>query len=489
MITAALTPDARALASALIEAGFCAVLVGGAVRDKLLASRSAQQHGAQPPAHRKSTPDLDFVTDARPDDVRRIANGASWARAVYAVGERFGTVGVALADGRAVEITRFRPEACAQRDTAARFAVDAGYRDFTVNAMGIDLAMDSLLDPLGGARDLAAGILRAPGDPHARFCEDPVRVLRAGRFVSELGFALEPATRAALDVASPALANVSVERIRDELAKLLTGSHVSTALRLLLACGALAVVLPEVAALDGMSQPSFHDLDVFAHTVQAVGLAPATPVLRWGTLLHDVGKVPTRTVEADGRIRFYKHASTGAAMAQEICRRLKFSNADTAAIVHLVAQHMRLGELETDNPRAVDRAVRKLDLWVPGSKPPRLLATAEDALSLMLADLAATAHRDEVPDIAARIGQALQESRSRGTRAAMVMPLTNAELMSELDLAPGPAVGVARKAIAAAIESGALQPADRKGALRAARRAVRYYLTHTHNTRKKEDES
>ncbi len=455
--------DAAALLDALTVADFGVALVGGAVRDVLMG---------------RAVHDLDVVTDAAPGDVRAMCEGAPWCRNVYAIGERYGTVGVVLADGVTVEVSRLRGEsACGVAQSpsttfAERFAADAAHRDFTVNAMAAEWPGLVLLDPTGGQADLAARLLRAPGDPAERFAEDPLRVLRAARFVAELDFDVSPATAAAMSEAACAVCRVAAERVRDELTALLVAPHAPRGLGLLLETGALAVVLPEVAALDGVTQPTFHDLDVLAHTMQTVGCAPQVRVMRWAALLHDLGKARARTIEADGRIRFFRHAQLGAELADEVSRRLRLSNVERIAIVHLVREHMRLGELPLDNPRAVDRAVRKLDLWVPNADPARRIVTAEDALELEIADFAATAHREEAPERQRVLAAAIAASRERGTRRPPTAPLDGRELMHALGLSEGPLVGQAMRAIAEAVADSRLDPGDRDGALKVAREAL-----------------
>lgn len=444
----ALSPDAVSLLDALASDGRFAAIVGGAVRDALLG---------------RPVRDLDAVTAATPDEVRAACEEAPWCARVYAVGERYGTLGVVLADGSVVEVSQLR---------GADFAADAGRRDFTVNAIAAGWPGLALLDPIAGIADLDARVLRAPGDPEERFAEDPLRVLRAARFVSELGFALDAATQAAATETAPALARVATERVRDELTALLLGEHVGEGLRVALHTGALAAVLPEVAALDGVTQPTFHDLDVFAHTLQTVENAPPRPELRWAALLHDIGKAPCRTVEPDGRIRFFRHAKVGAQMTGAICERLRFSKAMTRSVVHLVAEHMRLGDLAIDNPRAVDRAVRRLDLWASGAPEAVRLVTAEDAVELTMADFAATAHRAEAAAVRSRLESAVRSSRERGTRTRPGSVLGGKELMRELGLPEGPLVGRAQRAIEDAVSRGELRADDRAGALRVARAAI-----------------
>lgn len=443
-----LPPDADALLGALATRAGGAAVVGGAVRDALLG---------------REVRDLDVVVGADVTAVRDACADQSWCRTIYAVGERYGTLGVVLADGTVVEVSSVR---------AADIEHDLAHRDFTVNAMAMSWPSRVLIDPTGGTADLVNRVLRAPGEPAERFAEDPLRVLRAARFVAELGFSVEPATLSAARAAAPLLTGVAPERVRDELSRLLMGTHAADGLRTALRTGALAVVLPEVAALDEVSQPSFHDLDVFEHTLQTVDAVPARLELRWAALLHDVGKAPCRTVEPGGRIRFFRHAKTGAEMTAAICERLRFSKAMSRAIVHLVAEHMRLGELDTDNARAVDRAVRRLDLWASSAPDAARLTSAEDALELTMADFAATAHRAEAPEVRARLERAIAAARSRAGSLPVASPLSGRDIMRELGVAEGPGVGAALEAVEDAIDRGAIAPDDRAAALEVARDAV-----------------
>ncbi len=334
------------------------------------------------------------------------------------------------------------------------------------------LPQERCFDPLDGRIDIHDRLLRAPGDPAARFREDPLRVLRAARLAAELGFDVDAATFEALSPAASGLEAVAVERIRDELTKLLVSEHPARGLDLALRSGALTVVLPEVAALDGVEQPSFHDLDALAHTIQTVSNVAPTPVLRWAALFHDVGKGPTRSVEAGGRIRFFGHAKAGAALAEAACRRLRLSKADTAAIVHLVQEHMRLGELDIDNERAVDRAVRKLDSRQRDADTGRPAVSAEQVLELTMADFEATAHREEAEPVRRSLAEAIAASRQRGTETPVTSPLSGEEIMNLLNIDEGEGVGLAKNAIEAALLDGTLAAQDRAGALDVARKAV-----------------
>lgn len=457
MLHMPLPDDVLRFAEAMTGAGHDFVVVGGAVRNALLG---------------RAPGDLDVVTSAKPEEVREIAEDAAWCSRAYDLGERFGTVGVVLTDGSVVELTRYRDEALGESNPPARFAIDAKTRDLTINAMALSLPCGLFLDPLGAAEDLGTRTLRAPGDATERFAEDPLRVLRVARLVGELGFAVEPRTRRALDDTAARLDGIAPERIRVELTKLLVSEHVQAGLALAHACGALAVVLPEVAALDGIEQPSFHDLDVLGHTLQVTSGTSRDARLRWASLLHDTGKASTANLDATGRIRFHGQAAEGAVIAGEICSRLKFSNDDTAAIVHLVREHMRLGDLDLANERAVDRAVRRLDLWSGEGDTARLLASAEEAADLAAADLGATAHRDDAPAFRETLDAAIAGSRERGTSARLKLPVTGRAVMSELGIGQGPAVGEALAAVADAVAEGSLGPTDRVAALEIARNAL-----------------
>jgi poly(A) polymerase len=322
---------ATAVARRLRGAGFQALFAGGCVRDRIL---------GRPPA------DYDVATSARPDEVQALFER------VVPLGERFGSVQVRPEPGTSVEVTTFRTEGAytdGRRPDAVSFgadaAADARRRDFTVNALFEDPDTGEVLDFVGGAADIGRRVIRAVGEPRERFAEDRLRMLRAVRFAARFGWNLDPATRAAVRELAPAAASVSAERTREELRRILVEGGAARGLDLLRETGLLPVVLPEVAACEGVAQPSdFHpEGDVLVHTRLVVGgldVAGESPtaVLAFAALFHDIGKPATFRM-AD-RIRFDNHDSVGAAMAVEACRRLRFSNADTAAVEELVARHM-----------------------------------------------------------------------------------------------------------------------------------------------------
>ena len=339
------------IAVALRAAGHQAYFAGGCVRDLLL--------GVEPK-------DFDVATSATPDVVMRM-----FAK-TYSVGAHFGVVLVCTpkAEGGeiATEVATFRHDGAysdGRRPDAVRFSADAREdvlrRDFTINGMLLDPvvfektgdAAAATLDYVNGREDLAKGIVRAIGDPALRFAEDKLRMLRAVRFASRLEFAIEPRTMAAIRAAAPEIGQVSCERIRDELTLMLTEGHARRAFELLDATGLLTQVLPEAVKMHGVEQPpQFHpEGDVWVHTMLLLEkLKPGvSATLAWGALLHDIGKPatfqPPDPKKPGDRIRFNGHVEVGVRVAEEILRRLRFSNEDTEQIVALVKNHMRFGDI------------------------------------------------------------------------------------------------------------------------------------------------
>jgi len=333
----------------LHDQGYQAYLVGGCVRDLLL--------GREPG-------DYDIATDATPEQVMRIFPQT------YAVGAQFGVVLVPMAvdpsvtsvvdqadvnhgrhRGKTVEVATFRSDigySDGRHPDQVRFSKDPRQdvqrRDFTINGLLLDPLKNEVLDFVGGRKDLDAGIIRAIGEPELRFAEDKLRMLRAVRFAARFGYSIEPQTSAAIQKLAPQIHQVSRERVRDELTKMLTEGQARRAFLLLDETGLLHELLPEIEAMKGVEQPpQFHpEGDVFVHTLLLLEKLPhpCPATLGWGALLHDVGKPPTFRVAPD-RIRFDGHVDVGVKMAEEICRRLRFSNHDTDQILALVKNHMR----------------------------------------------------------------------------------------------------------------------------------------------------
>jgi poly(A) polymerase len=325
----------RTFASTIVERlrhqGFHAYLVGGCVRDLLL--------GREPR-------DYDVATSATPDQVMSIFPET------YAVGAQFGVVLVPAPDGD-VEVATFRSDmgySDGRHPDEVRFSADpredVARRDFTINGMLLDPVSNEVLDFVGGRKDLDAKVIRTIGDPKQRFAEDKLRMLRAVRFAARFGYTIEPATFAAIEELADEIHMVSRERVRDELTRMLTEGHARRAFLLLDESGLLPEVLPEISAMKGVEQPpQFHpEGDVFVHTLLLLENlpVPCPTALAWGALLHDVGKPATFRVAPD-RIRFDGHVEVGVKMAQEICRRLRFSTDDTEQVLALIDNHMRFG--------------------------------------------------------------------------------------------------------------------------------------------------
>jgi poly(A) polymerase len=315
----------------LTDAGYQTLLAGGCVRDLLL---------GQVPS------DYDVATNARPEEVLRLFPSA------IGVGIQFGVV-VVPTEGGNVEVAAFRTEGPyidGRHPSSVTFAdaqSDAERRDFTINGLFYDPGAGRVLDYVDGRNDLERGVVRAIGDPAARFKEDRLRLVRTARFAGRLGFEIDPATATAVRAEAAHVRETSAERLRDELATMLRGPGVDRSFRALEDLALLPEVLPEAAAMKDVPQPpEFHpEGDVWSHVLLCLShLRVPSEALAWGVLLHDVGKPPTFERAAD-RIRFHNHAPVGAEMARGIARRLRFPNALTEAVVSLVNEHMRFKDL------------------------------------------------------------------------------------------------------------------------------------------------
>lgn len=327
----------------LRSAGRQALLAGGCVRDMLL--------GLEPK-------DFDVATSAKPEEVKALF------KRVIPIGAEFGVMLVVI-DGVGYEVATFRrdrgyrdgrrPEGIVFSDARG----DALRRDFTINGLFLDPLSDEVIDYVGGREDLESGLIRAIGEPAARFEEDRLRMLRAVRFATRFGYEIEGKTAKAIGGLAPRITEVSWERIRDELVAMFTGPRAGRALEILEGFGLLREVLPEVSALKGVRQPDeYHpEGDVFEHTKIMLDLLERPSVrLAMGVLFHDIGK-PLTYRETD-RIRFHEHDRVGAEMATKICRRLRFSTAEAEGIVALVEHHMRFIHIQRMKTSTLKRFVR-----------------------------------------------------------------------------------------------------------------------------------
>ncbi len=324
---------ANLICDTLQNAGFQAFLVGGCVRDILLGREPA---------------DYDVATSATPDQVLELFPDG------LTVGAQFGVILVAR-DGIKIEVATFRSDlgySDGRRPDQVVYASsaeeDVKRRDFTINGLVMQHNTGKVLDYVDGQADLRAGIIRAIGQPDRRFAEDKLRMLRALRFAARFGFEIEHGTFRAIRKHAREIGQVSAERIREELTKLLTEGAARTGFELLDQGWLLPIVLPEIAAMKGVQQPpQYHpEGDVWTHTLMMLEGLPAgtTATLAWGVLLHDVGKPATSrsAAETGDRIRFDGHVEVGLAIGRKILERLRFSNDDTEQILSLVEHHMRL---------------------------------------------------------------------------------------------------------------------------------------------------
>ncbi len=338
--------SAERVARRLRQKGFQAYFVGGCVRDLL--------RGVEPK-------DYDIATDARPEQVLELFPGA------LAVGAQFGVIIVAEGTHR-LEVATFRNDGLytdGRRPDEVRFTADPREdvlrRDFTVNGLLLDPASGVVRDFVEGQKDLERRLVRAIGNPEQRFAEDRLRMLRAVRFAASLEYEIEPDTFAAIHRLSAKIASVSAERLREEILRILCSGHARRGFELLDATNLLPKILPEITAMKGVEQPpEFHpEGDVWTHTLLMLeGLPPdCSPTFAWGVLLHDVGKPPTFRVAPD-RIRFDNHVPVGTKMAEEICRRLRFSLDQTAQVAALVENHLRFRDVKNMRESTLKRFLR-----------------------------------------------------------------------------------------------------------------------------------
>ena len=329
--------SARSVVQRLHDAGYVAYYAGGCVRDALL--------GIEPK-------DYDIATNAHPEQVQ------SLFRRTIAVGAHFGVICV-LEGNCEFQVATFRSDDIyldGRHPVAVTFSSpqqDAERRDFTINGMFFDPIKERMIDFVNGRADLEARVIRAIGDPEARFREDRLRLLRAVRFSATLGFEIEPTTWQAIIENAPAIHEVSAERIREELGRIFTSPGRVRGFDLLDASGLMAQVLPEIETLEGCEQPpQFHpEGDVFVHTRRMLELLPSEPLpapLVFSILLHDIGKPPTYSFDpAENRIRFSGHDKVGAGMAELVMERLRFSREETDAVVEAVANHMVFKDVQS----------------------------------------------------------------------------------------------------------------------------------------------
>ncbi len=408
--------DLHEIHATLAAAGFGCWLVGGAVRSLVL---------------RVPPKDWDLATDAEPGDVIRLF------RRVVPTGIRHGTVTI-LTRGSSYEITTFRVEgrySDGRRPDRVSYTPslpeDLKRRDFTINAMAIDIGTGALVDPHGGREDCAGKTIRAIGDPEERFREDGLRLLRAVRFASRLGFSIEPGTLKAMKTCAMRIDRISRERVRTELEEIILADVPSRAFILMAETGLLERILPELSAGIGVEQKGRHLFDVFTHSILSCdGILVKDPGLRLAALLHDIGKPSAASTDEEGFRIFHGHEEKSAGLAAEILRRLKFPTAVEKRVVHLVRRHM----FNYDSSWT-DAAVRR---FIMGAGKENI----EDLFLLRLADQYAT--RGEKPDpksldeFRGRIRKVLSEDSALSLKD---LKIRGGDLTQLCGIPPGPAMG------------------------------------------------
>lgn len=446
------------LGQRFVDAGFELSLVGGPVRDLFLG---------------RISPDLDFTTDATPDQTLSIIK--RWADNFWEIGRAFGTIGMKKS-GFQIEITTYRAEAydADSRKPVVAFGSslldDLLRRDFTINAMALRLPSLELVDPFGGVRDLHASVLATPGAPEASFSDDPLRMMRAARFASQLGVSVHDDVRLAMSGMAERIKIISAERVREELVKLINGAHPRAGIDLLVDSGLAEYVLPEVSALRLESDEHHRHKDVYQHSLQVLEQAalletgPDGPVpgpdfvLRFAALMHDVGKPATRRFEPGGAVSFRHHDMVGSKLTAKRMKALRFDNDTIKAVARLVELHMRF--YGYGDAGWTDSAVRR---YVADAGPllerlHRLTRSDVTTRNQRKAERLSFAYDDLEQRIAVL---AEQESLN-----AIRPDLDGARIMALLGLKPGPVVGRAYKfMLEERMESGPLSQEDAESKL------------------------
>jgi poly(A) polymerase len=408
------------------SAGHTLYLVGGSVRDAIIAGED--------PSASDGDHDLDFTTDARPDDIESVVTG--WADAVWTQGKRFGTIGCRRGD-QIYEITTHRAEAYRPDSRKPEVAfgddleTDLARRDFTINAMALRLPELDLIDPFDGLADLSVHRLRTPLDPDESFADDPLRMLRAARFIAKLDLEPDPALVEAVRAGHHRLSIVSAERIRDELDKIMVVPAPSVALWFVVRTGLADEFLPELPGLALEQDPIHRHKDVLAHTLAVVDKTSPDRLLRLAALFHDVGKPKTRAF-VDGGVTFHHHEVVGARMTRHRMQALRYSNEDVDVVTELVNLHLRF---HTYRLGWTDRAVRR---YVRDAGPllDRLNELTRCDCTTRNANKARALGR-RMDELEARIDELRQQEEIDAIRP----DLDGSQVMDHLGLKPGRDVG------------------------------------------------
>jgi poly(A) polymerase len=449
------TPLLDLLGKLFSDAGFEIALVGGPVRDAILG---------------RIAPDVDLTTNATPDEILKVIKGKVDSH--WEIGKEYGTIGCRIKDDQ-IEITTYRTDSYDpdSRKPEVKFGTDLTEdllrRDFTVNSMALRLPERVFVDPFGGLKDLIGQTLRTPGKPELSFGDDPLRMLRGARFVSQLDFEIEPETLEAMSQMKDRLEIISAERIQAELQKLILGKHPRKGLEVLVDSGMAEIILPELPALKLETDEHHHHKDVYQHTLQVLEQAISYEkdynlepdfVLRFAALMHDIGKPQTRKLEAGGAVSFYHHDVVGAKLATKRMKVLRFDKDTTKAVSKLVELHLRF--FGYSDQGWTDAAIRRY-VRDAGEQIVRLhILTRSDVTTRNKRKADQLSHAYD--DLEKRIEIVMEQEELN----AMRPDLTGEQIMEILDLKPSPEVGKAYKfLLELRIENGPLGEEAAKAAL------------------------
>lgn len=439
------------IGGAFARNGARAYLVGGTVRDELLG---------------RAHSDLDFTTAMVPSRVKSIL-AETRPRAIFDVGERFGTIGAVYGDENTslkVEITTFRTEAYQPGSRKPSVAYgeslidDLARRDLTINAIARDIESNEIVDPFDGRRDLESRLVRAVGNPVERFAEDPLRMLRAVRLAVELGFEIDRSTAEAIRDRASDLQSISRERVIEEMNRILSSKEPGRGVRFLAELGLLAEIVPDLIPLQATGDGP-RSKDVFAHTVRVVDKTPPDLVTRWAALLHDIAKPRTRVV-IDGEVHFPGHDRIGQSMASDILTGLRLDTDRTARVAQMVGLHMRANMYEES---WTDGAVRRL-MRDAGDDLDRLLSLSEADVTSERAQKVASA-RARAQALRERCRQIAVDEEVHALRS----PLDGNDLMALFQRGGGPWIAPVKNHLLDLVLDGTLAPDDREGAIASAR--------------------
>ena len=418
-------PFLKELSNLYAKNGFQIYLVGGAVRDGILGIE---------------TKDFDFTTDASSEDSIKMLNKNDYK--TTEIGRAFGTIETTVGD-YSIHITTYREDKYNKDSrkpeikTSGELETDLRRRDFTVNAIAYDINNSEIIDPHGGLKDLSEGLIRTPDTADISFSDDPLRMLRACRFVSTHGFTPNNELFKAISKNVERIEIVSTERIRDEFTKLLTGKEPSLGLKAFVESGLSELIMPELNELKIEVDPKHHHKDVYEHTMVVLDRVSPTLISRMSALLHDIGKPKTKGIE-NGKVHFRHHEVVGAKMSKKILKRLKYDNETIKKVSLLVENHLRP---HTFKMGWTDSAVRRYIIDAGG--------LLEELNDLVRADITTKnkAKYEEINKYLDEMEERIKEVAEKEELSKLRPPISGDEIMDMFDLEPGPSVGVIMKAL------------------------------------------